>query len=90
MNMNGPELRLASLKRLLADIHTRLDLKFGFRLRARSSVPNNWPNEPARARHHRRRRRRLVHPGTERDVARQLLGGLAAATLPSPIPRLSA
>ncbi len=43
--MNGAESRLASLKRLLADIHRRLELGFGFRLWDGSTVPDGWPSD---------------------------------------------
>ncbi len=41
--MNGAESRIAALKPLLADIHRRLELGFGFRLWDGSTVPDNWP-----------------------------------------------
>src|SRR5208283_6241295 len=41
--MNRTESRLASLKRLLAEIHGRLQLAFGFRLWDGATVPANWP-----------------------------------------------
>ena len=41
--MNGAESRLAALKPLLADIHRRLELGFGFRLWDGSTVPAGWP-----------------------------------------------
>jgi cyclopropane-fatty-acyl-phospholipid synthase len=43
--MTGREARLASLKRLLADMHLRLELAFGFRLWDGSSVPGDWPKD---------------------------------------------
>ena len=43
--MNAAESRLASLKRLLADIHGRLELRFGFRLWDGSTVPSGWPDD---------------------------------------------
>src|SRR5271157_1022495 len=45
MVMNGAESRLASLKRLLAEIHRRLELGFGFRLWDGSTVPDGWPSD---------------------------------------------
>jgi cyclopropane-fatty-acyl-phospholipid synthase len=45
MDMTGAESRLASLKPLLADIHRRLELGFGFRLWDGSTVPDGWPND---------------------------------------------
>jgi cyclopropane-fatty-acyl-phospholipid synthase len=41
--MKSAESRLASLKRLLAEIHRRLELGFGFRLWDGSTIPMSWP-----------------------------------------------
>ena len=41
--MTRAESRLASLKRLLAEIHRRLELGFGFRLWDGSTIPERWP-----------------------------------------------
>ena len=41
--MNGAESRLVALKSLLAEIHRRLELAFGFRLWDGSIVPDGWP-----------------------------------------------
>src|SRR5271169_6064058 len=41
--MNGAESRLVALKSLLAEIHRRLELAFGFRLWDGSTVPDGWP-----------------------------------------------
>jgi cyclopropane-fatty-acyl-phospholipid synthase len=41
--MTRAESRLASLKRLLAEIHRRLELGFGFRLWDSSTIPERWP-----------------------------------------------
>ncbi len=41
--MTRAESRLASLKRLLTEIHRRLELGFGFRLWDSSTVPDRWP-----------------------------------------------
>ena len=41
--MNGAQSRIAALKPLLADIHRRLELGFGFRLWDGSTIPDNWP-----------------------------------------------
>jgi len=41
--MNGAEFRLTALKPLLADIHRRLKLGFGFHLWDGSIVPDSWP-----------------------------------------------
>jgi cyclopropane-fatty-acyl-phospholipid synthase len=43
--MNGAESRLHALKRLLADVHRRLELGFGFQLWDGSTVPDVWPSE---------------------------------------------
>jgi cyclopropane-fatty-acyl-phospholipid synthase len=43
--MNAAESRLASLKRLLAEIHARLEPGFGFQLWDGSSVPETWPKD---------------------------------------------
>jgi cyclopropane-fatty-acyl-phospholipid synthase len=43
VDMNGPDSRLDRLKPLLADIHRRLELGFGFRLWDGSTVPGGWP-----------------------------------------------
>ena len=42
--MTRAQSRLASLKRLLAEIHRRLELGFGFRLWDGSTVPERWPD----------------------------------------------
>ncbi len=41
--MTGADSRLASLKRLLAEIHRRLEPGFGFRLWDGATVPADWP-----------------------------------------------
>ena len=43
--MNRAESRLASLKPLLAEVHRRLELGFGFRLWDGSTVPDGWPRD---------------------------------------------
>ena len=43
--MTRAESRLASLKRLLAEIHRRLEPGFGFRLWDGSTVPGDWPSD---------------------------------------------
>jgi cyclopropane-fatty-acyl-phospholipid synthase len=43
--MTGAKSRLASLKILLADIHRRLELGFGFCLWDGSTVPDGWPSD---------------------------------------------
>jgi len=43
--MTRAESRLASLKRLIAEIHRRLELGFGFRLWDGSTIPDNWPKD---------------------------------------------
>jgi cyclopropane-fatty-acyl-phospholipid synthase len=43
--MNGAESRLHALKRLLLDIHRRLELGFGFQLWDGSTVPDGWPKD---------------------------------------------
>jgi cyclopropane-fatty-acyl-phospholipid synthase len=45
MIMTRAESRLASLKRLLAEIHRRLQPGFGFRLWDGSTIPESWPAE---------------------------------------------
>jgi cyclopropane-fatty-acyl-phospholipid synthase len=43
MVMTRAELRLVSLKRLLAEIHRRIEPGFGFRLWDGSKIPETWP-----------------------------------------------
>ena len=43
--MTRAESRLASVKRLLAEIHRRLELGFGFRLWDGSTIPDDWPGD---------------------------------------------
>jgi cyclopropane-fatty-acyl-phospholipid synthase len=43
--MSAAESRLASLRRLLAEVHRRLELGFGFRLWDGSTVPDGWPSD---------------------------------------------
>jgi cyclopropane-fatty-acyl-phospholipid synthase len=43
--MSGAESRLRSLKQLLADIHRRLELGFGFQLWDGSTIPEGWPKD---------------------------------------------
>ncbi len=46
--MTRADSRLASLKRLLAEIHARLGLDFGFRLWDGATVPADWPGDGLR------------------------------------------
>ncbi len=73
--MTRAQSRLASLKRLLAEIHRRLELGFGFRLWDGSTVPERWPGRRAPDCHCRRRRGGRAAQGAQHHDVRQSLGG---------------